>query len=635
MEFLGDSKGLNKAADQVERKTSSLGTKLAHVGKVAALGLAAGVGVAAVAAVKFGKAAAEDQQQAALLAKSLKNSANATKGQVAATEQWISKQGVAKGVADDQLRPALMNLVRATGSVSKAQKLAGLAMDISAGTGKDLGAVSIALAKAQNGNVGALGRLGIKVQDFTKDTGALKNAQIAVKSAQLAYTKAVEAHGPKSAEAAIASDKVALAQRKLGEAQGKAKKQTISFDEAVGRMSKQFGGAATTKANTLQGKMDRLKLVMSETGEAIGYKLIPFASKLAEWFLKLVKGMQDGTGAGGDLRDRLEKVGEVLKKVGKAVLNVTGFAKDHRKELIALTGVIVALVAITRIHAAVMAVQAAGGMLKYLQATKLVSAATKVFAAVQWLMNAALEANPIGIVVVAIAALAAGLVYAYKHSETFRKVVDGAFKGVSKAASFMWNNVLKPTFKFLINAWLAVAGAIVHGAANAFGWVPGLGPKLKAAARNFDTFKERVNNQINGIHNPKIKVTTPGADTAISTLKTIKKLIHDVTTSAPHVKGGGGPLTQLFPTNARGTSNWRGGPTWVGERGPEIVSPPAGSRIYPAAQSARMAGRGGGSTVVNLNFNGLTTDPVAVGREVRKALLALERATGKQVLVRG
>lgn len=34
-------------------------------------------------------------------------------------------------------------------------------------------------------------------------------------------------------------------------------------------------------------------------------------------------------------------------------------------------------------------------------------------------------------------------------------------------------------------------------------------------------------------------------------------------------------------SNAKGTSNWRGGLTWVGEEGPEIVDLPRGSRVYP------------------------------------------------------
>jgi phage-related minor tail protein len=61
------------------------------------------------------------------------------------------------------------------------------------------------------------------------------------------------------------------------------------------------------------------------------------------------------------------------------------------------------------------------------------SAAAKAYTAVQWLLNTALSANPIGLVVIALAALAAGLVLAYKHSETFRNIVDGAMGKVKGA----------------------------------------------------------------------------------------------------------------------------------------------------------------------------------------------------------
>jgi hypothetical protein len=50
--------------------------------------------------------------------------------------------------------------------------------------------------------------------------------------------------------------------------------------------------------------------------------------------------------------------------------------------------------------------------------------------------------------------------------------------------------------------------------------------------------------------------------------------------------------------NALGTANWRGGMTWVGESGRELVQLPAGSRIYSNAESERMAtAQGGGVTV--------------------------------------
>lgn len=76
------------------------------------------------------------------------------------------------------------------------------------------------------------------------------------------------------------------------------------------------------------------------------------------------------------------------------------------------------------------------------------AAASKVMAAGQWLLNAALTANPIGLLVVGLAALVGGLIYAYKHSETFRKIVQAAFQGVKDA--FGW---------------------VLHAAEDAFNWL--------------------------------------------------------------------------------------------------------------------------------------------------------------------
>lgn len=52
--------------------------------------------------------------------------------------------------------------------------------------------------------------------------------------------------------------------------------------------------------------------------------------------------------------------------------------------------------------------------------------ASKAWAAAQWLLNAAMTANPISLVIVALAALVAGIVIAYKQSTTFRDIVNGA-----------------------------------------------------------------------------------------------------------------------------------------------------------------------------------------------------------------
>jgi len=67
-------------------------------------------------------------------------------------------------------------------------------------------------------------------------------------------------------------------------------------------------------------------------------------------------------------------------------------------------------------------------------AQKVAAVGAKVWAAAQWLLNVAMDANPIGLVVLAIAALVAGFVLAWKHSETFRKIVIGAWNGIKAAA---------------------------------------------------------------------------------------------------------------------------------------------------------------------------------------------------------
>jgi hypothetical protein len=67
-------------------------------------------------------------------------------------------------------------------------------------------------------------------------------------------------------------------------------------------------------------------------------------------------------------------------------------------------------------------------------AQKVAALGAKVWAAGQWVLNAALDANPIGLVVLAIAALVAIFVVAWKHSETFRNIVIGTWNGIKKVA---------------------------------------------------------------------------------------------------------------------------------------------------------------------------------------------------------
>lgn len=83
---------------------------------------------------------------------------------------------------------------------------------------------------------------------------------------------------------------------------------------------------------------------------------------------------------------------------------------------------------------------------------KIVMVATKAWAAVQWLLNAAMSANPIGIVIVALVALGALFVVLWKKSETFRTIVTGAWNAIKTGATTLW--------QWIQIAWNGIWGAI-------------------------------------------------------------------------------------------------------------------------------------------------------------------------------
>jgi hypothetical protein len=62
-------------------------------------------------------------------------------------------------------------------------------------------------------------------------------------------------------------------------------------------------------------------------------------------------------------------------------------------------------------------------------------------------------------------------------------------------------------FRMIINAFLGYLAGMLHGAVVAFGWIPGLGPKLKAAEKSFTNFREHVNRQLHAIEDKTVHIT--------------------------------------------------------------------------------------------------------------------------------
>jgi ATP/maltotriose-dependent transcriptional regulator MalT len=139
-------KGLDKAKADFQKleKTSE---KVGFAMKKAFLPATAALGALTAAAGASLKAAVEDAAQQEELARQIQAVTGATDEAVAANEQFIAQMELATSTSDAVLRPALGNLVRATGNVTEAQELLGIALDISAATGKDLNTVSEALSQ--------------------------------------------------------------------------------------------------------------------------------------------------------------------------------------------------------------------------------------------------------------------------------------------------------------------------------------------------------------------------------------------------------------------------------------------------------------------------------------------------------
>lgn len=266
LNLLADTKDFTRGLRGARGATKTFAGKIGDYTRKAALGFGALAGAALGAAAVIGKtavdAAIEDEQSQMRLAEALRNTVGATKAQIKSTESWIEQQQKAYGVSDTKLRPALANLVRVTDNVTEAQKLTSLAMDIAQSKSLDLETVSLALAKAHEGNLGALKRLGIPLDD------------------SIVKTK--------------------------------------DFAAATQVMTDLFGGAAQANTETLGGKMQIMREKVGELQESLGQFLIPKFTQLVEYITNRVIPVIEEIGrgfAGDDNKSLSNKVRSLARQM--------------------------------------------------------------------------------------------------------------------------------------------------------------------------------------------------------------------------------------------------------------------------------------------------------------------------------
>ena len=164
VEILGEFKNLTAATKGAQSQLTQMNKKAASVSKAitgafAAIGVGFSLRVITQELEEAAKAAVEDSKSMNILALAMKNTAGATKEQIAQAEKSINRMQFQAGVADDELRPAFQKLFIATKDVTQSNRLLQIALDASAATGKSLDAVSQAMAKSLAGSDTALVKL--------------------------------------------------------------------------------------------------------------------------------------------------------------------------------------------------------------------------------------------------------------------------------------------------------------------------------------------------------------------------------------------------------------------------------------------------------------------------------------------
>jgi hypothetical protein len=323
LSLLADVQKFLDGMDRADNSTKSFSSKVGKYSKAMAKSFAIAGAAAGAYAIKLGidgvQAAIEDEQSQVKLAQALRNTTDATDAQIASTESYITKQQLAFGVADTKLRPALANLARATGDVGKAQELTNLALDISVATGKDLETVSLTLGKAYNGNIGALTRLGIPLDDAIKKSGDFNLVQ-----GELArlFGGAAQANTKTYAgQLAIVTERFGELKESIGVAILPTLKNLL---EQVNLVAKGFSGEDESS-----GLSNKVKMLSNDLGgKSGGISLGESLRNVAEAFGKLFATLTDSDAKGST--DTLTNIANALNSVANGINSVANAYKKAK-----------------------------------------------------------------------------------------------------------------------------------------------------------------------------------------------------------------------------------------------------------------------------------------------------------------
>jgi hypothetical protein len=234
------------------------------------------------------------------------------------------------------------------------------------------------------------------------------------------------------------------------------------------------------------------------------------------------------------------------------------------------------------------------------------SVATKAAAAAQWLLNIALNANPIGLIIIAIVALVAAFVLLWKNSETFRTIVTGVFNAVWGAIKFVWDWVKEnwPLLLAILTGPIGIAVLVItkywdqikSGASAAWQWIVG---KWDALVSFVTSLPGRLSAAASGLWDGITASFRSAINWIIGRWNRLSFSVPAV--SIPGIGQVWGGMTLNLPDIPylyRGGRVTGSGMAVVGDRGPEILNLSKGATVTPLSNA------GGGGGPVRIEFVG-------------------------------
>lgn len=330
----------------------------------------------------------------------------------------------------------------------------------------------------------------------------------------------------------------------------------------------------------------------------LNVKIVADATAAAGEFDKTTTAMRGTERAARDVSGGIDSAGGASQKAAGGLRDMMGALEGTKFEAFGAT----VSKASTYFEAA------AGASDLYAASSTAASGATKAWTIIQGAFNAVMALNPVALVVIAVVALGAALVVAYTKSETFRRIVDGAFQAVKTAVQAVVDILQGPMqtvwsgIKTAVDIYFTPIQALWEGLKGVIDVIIALlkgdfDGALEALKRTFD----RVFDQMMA----PIRLVRDGIGWIIDKVKDLLDLL-------PSIK---------IPS----LPDWIPNPFAASAAAPAV----AGTRTtLPAARTGgSMRAAGGGGIVVNLSVPA-TANPVETGRQIVSMIRRFERAAG-------